>query len=130
MKHVFSLPNRTLTHTFLLLLVLLLHARVSCRSLVFSSWGSFSDCSCDYADMDHGVQVVGFQILEKEKVPGTVDLWQVRNSWGQTKHQRKRQAKARDRTTTRGSRWDGTNARFGNKAIDRMPWKLQDDRVD
>jgi hypothetical protein len=33
--------------------------------------------------MDHGVQVVGFEILQKEVISGTVDSWQVRNSWGQ-----------------------------------------------
>lgn len=53
------------------------------------TWGSFSDCSSAAADMDHGVQVVGYLILSEDhpdvqRVPGTVDIWLVRNSWDES----------------------------------------------
>ena len=48
------------------------------------TWGSFSDCSSAAADMDHGVQVVGFNTFNTNSTHlPNVDVWLVRNSWGE-----------------------------------------------
>jgi len=50
------------------------------------TFGVFSDCNNDYNSMDHAVQVVGWEdfshSMGDNRLPGLVDAWIVRNSWG------------------------------------------------